>query len=456
MFAAKDTPGNLEAALGTYREQVQSLMASSWRGKSFRVFLFGDYEFQCHNYGISGASGARPCLLCHCLKASMRLPPEQQPATDKLARSLQSLDTDLQAFKAAGARLSDAKKYNNVIRRTILPVPLTDAVVPALHLNLGIFLYLYRAFEKELQKLDQQLAKQCTAAADTDREAFTKLVELHRDHVGLQHDISTAEQACLQHQHQLQYVMQTVHAIGQDVVPLAQQIQTGYAAATRRHADLLARRQQLETDILKLSGSKDFLGPCQSSLDPVLQQCNVKRQAYYSGTFNGNHVSTALKPAVVAALTEAPVQIVRERCPELLPDAKVIAARYSDGFSKYAACTEIFSHSTPVDDDVLLQLQINIEDFLKFCRAEVVERGYGHITPKLHLLEYHVVPLMERVKFGIGLLGEQGAESLHSAMNQLESAAKNTPSSLQRLKSVADQHLLACVMEGHRPSARKD
>ena len=29
------------------------------RGRKFRVFLSGDYEFQCHMYGISGAAGCK-------------------------------------------------------------------------------------------------------------------------------------------------------------------------------------------------------------------------------------------------------------------------------------------------------------------------------------------------------------------------------------------------------------
>ena len=33
---------------------LQTIFSS---GKRFRVFVFGDYEFQCHMYGLSGAQG---------------------------------------------------------------------------------------------------------------------------------------------------------------------------------------------------------------------------------------------------------------------------------------------------------------------------------------------------------------------------------------------------------------
>ena len=36
------------------------------------------------------------------------------------------------------------------------------------------------------------------------------------------------------------------------------------------------------------------------------------------------------------------------------------------------------------------------------------------ILPKMHILEDHVVEWMKRWKIGAGLMGEQGAESIHA------------------------------------------
>ena len=52
-------------------------------------------------------------------------------------------------------------------------------------------------------------------------------------------------------------------------------------------------------------------------------------------------------------------------------------------------------------------------------RHEVVDRRRGNITPKLHLLESHVVSSMRRFRVGLGLLGEQGREGLHHCRIQL-------------------------------------
>lgn len=47
VFQEKDTPANLTTALGQYSSQIEELEKMTWRGKKIRVYLFGDYEFQC-------------------------------------------------------------------------------------------------------------------------------------------------------------------------------------------------------------------------------------------------------------------------------------------------------------------------------------------------------------------------------------------------------------------------
>ena len=42
------------------------------------------------------------------------------------------------------------------------------------------------------------------------------------------------------------------------------------------------------------------------------------------------------------------------------------------------------------------------------------------IKPKLHILEDHMVNVLRKCRVGCGLLGEQGAESIHKVYNQLK------------------------------------
>ena len=64
------------------------------------------------------------------------------------------------------------------------------------------------------------------------------------------------------------------------------------------------------------------------------------------------------------------------------------------------------------------------------------------VTPKLHMLEEHVVPWIKKWGVGFGLLGEQGAESIHAYFNLLRHQYNSIPERLQRLKQMmVAQHL---------------
>ena len=214
--------------------------------------------------------------------------------------------------------------------------------------------------------------------------------------------------------------------------------------------DLLRRNEQdIVRQIEDVSG-KGLLGPCQKSSEPVLQANKIQRQVYHGRAFIGNHVHAAMKPTVVNALTQAPVTVVEERCPNLPQEAHTIAGRYRQLISGYAACSAIFSKSSSVSPEELSSLSVLIDDFLALCRKEIVERQLGHITvftPQLHLLEQHTLPLMTKLGVETGLLGEHGSESIQSTFNNYESDFENIHLSSQRLKTIADQHLLSCVTD---------
>ena len=49
------------------------------------------------------------------------------------------------------------------------------------------------------------------------------------------------------------------------------------------------------------------------------------------------------------------------------------------------------------------------------------------VTPKLHIFDEHVVPWIKTWGVGFGLLGEQGAESIHAYFNLLRHQYNITP-----------------------------
>ena len=58
------------------------------------------------------------------------------------------------------------------------------------------------------------------------------------------------------------------------------------------------------------------------------------------------------------------------------------------------------------------------------------------------MLEDHIVPWIKTWKTGCGLMGEQGAESLHAQFNSMERAYNNMRDRVERLKVLLKNHLL--------------
>ena len=58
-----------------------------------------------------------------------------------------------------------------------------------------------------------------------------------------------------------------------------------------------------------------------------------------------------------------------------------------------------------------------IVSFMNYFRANFPNEN---ISPKMHLLEEPTVEWVRRYNFGFGMLGEQGAESIHSPFQRTE------------------------------------
>jgi hypothetical protein len=80
----------------------------------------------------------------------------------------------------------------------------------------------------------------------------------------------------------------------------------------------------------------------------------------------------------------------------------------------------------------------NIDEFLSYYRSNFPE---ATITPKLHMLEDHVVPFIRAWRVGLGMMGEQGAESIHARFNALQRTYSNITNSVQQLKCKVLEHL---------------
>ena len=64
------------------------------------------------------------------------------------------------------------------------------------------------------------------------------------------------------------------------------------------------------------------------------------------------------------------------------------------------------------------------------------------VTPKLHMLEDHVVPFLKEWHVGFGFHGEQGAESLHALIQRIGQSYASIPNRVDRLKNIIKAHHL--------------
>ena len=262
------------------------------------------------------------------------------------------------------------------------------------------------------------LATKC-APTDDDGSLFIKLCALNTYLCAEQLQLADAAGRLDMISQQLQFVALHVQQQPQPGAPDVLQLLTGlkqlHTAAAANHQQHRVRHTEIQQEISKVGASKTFAGPCVASVEPILQQHNIERQVYHGGAFIGNHVHRALKPTVVTAIAQSHIPVIGERHPQLGQEAAIIANRFKGLMTGYANCRNIFSSCNAVDDRQLNQLQANISTFMEMARKEIVARGLGNITPKLHLLEHHTVPPMRDFCVGLGLLAEQVLRAFISA-----------------------------------------
>ena len=81
----------------------------------------------------------------------------------------------------------------------------------------------------------------------------------------------------------------------------------------------------------------------------------------------------------------------------------------------------------------------NIKEFMAFYRTSCPE---ATVLPKMHMLEEHVIPWLRKWHIGFGMMGEQGAESVHKYFNSLGRTYCGIPNSAERLKCMLREHQL--------------
>ena len=149
-------------------------------------------------------------------------------------------------------------------------------------------------------------------------------------------------------------------------------------------------------------------------------------------------------------------KVVAERCPEMEEMAQAVASKHGKALLLFSKCHQQFNSQSMFTPEMLsslgklytvfsvavlscgsLCLESNINEFLSHYRAAFPT---ATITPKLHMIEDHVVDFISQWRVGFGMMGEQGAESIHAVFNQLHRTYANMTNKVERLKSITTEH----------------
>ncbi|XP_065663349.1 uncharacterized protein LOC136085802 isoform X2 [Hydra vulgaris] len=347
IFEAKDYRINVKVAMSRFEKQIEDLQEMKYKDNNIRVFVFGDYQFLCALYGISGASGRHCCLFCYATASDMNL--GEQKSSEIKDRTLEDLLLDHEKFIENGGLKKNVKNFNNVITKPILKIPLDQVSLPSLHMALGIYLNFFNLFEEEVHQLDIMIAAEAVKSRINFSEEYPVFVSKQKQLLNLQTEI-------LNFDNQIQEI--------NDVILLA----------AVNNSDNLENFQSLYSKEIELLNSEKA-----KKKSSILQLCNCIPKLVHDEGYSGTNMH------------QFAVEISKK----------------------------------------------NINDLMKFYRLNWPEAS---VTPKLHMLEHHAIPFMQKWGAGFGFYGEQGGESIHMEFNKLKTTYQSIPCPTLRLKSILKSH----------------
>ena len=420
-FESIDTRSNLETGFEKIRESIEKLNNSTWNGKKVVLTLFGDYQFLCNSFGISGACGKYPCLWCHISKENIQIEDNWKDCEN---RSLETLEHNLEQFKNSGQKLKNAKECFNVINRPILAIYIDMVCPPYLHILLGIVKKHHDLYMIHSTKIDEKvgnfLAKNgSTFGKNKQFLAFIGDYSKYLDLLKKQNETTSAVEKAMSKK------------------------------CTKKTQVLKSKYSELQDEI---DNSKESLvlevnqGPISSSVDQILQKHRITVQSYHSRSFTGNHchkyLDQKINPKICDHVHIECKNILSQfngdakKVHAILEKAKEVSELFKELNHKFARVHNSISHCLPIAEEEAVEIEQYICDYLRFFREKI---GY-QIIPKQHFLEAHVMPWIRKWQVGLGLHGEQGCESTHAIFNSLKHSMRSVHHPLQNLKLTMREH----------------
>ncbi|XP_071509575.1 uncharacterized protein [Diadema antillarum] len=431
IFKATDNTYNLSLVLQKFSIEVDKLAAKTWRGRPIRIFHFGDYEYLTRMYGLTGPNGRHPCLYCEISKRDMAIPLAQRGPSP--SRSLPNLHEQLKKFEETPQ--AKAKDYMNVIRPPILNIPIDQVCPPGLHITLGLFLKHFQSLERSCETLDRVAASHLARREQPTEQQLSKsmaaLVQREKM-LGVLKEME-AERTDLAEQLACFLLLYPEESTSQPVALLQEAVREKDAEIKKANDDLMKQPKENK-------GS----GEITASLDEALHEMTIHRQAYYGRTFVGNHAHKCLQPSNVGKLTRKIVATTERVCPgasAVIGEAERVAKRYETLLLLYSRCHSRMNTSRFLEQEEIDELENDIKAYTTFFRANFPSES---TPPKLHLLEEHVVPWLRKWGASPGMMGEQGGESVHAQLNNIERDLRGFSNDLDILLRSIKGQWLAC------------
>ncbi|KAL5515787.1 hypothetical protein EMCRGX_G001007 [Ephydatia muelleri] len=301
---------------------------------------------------------------------------------------------------------------------------------PGLHITLGIFTKLYGLLEDECHALDLELALLSSEEAHSSFDTYSQELQMLRS---LQSDLKQAEEAYAVLQQMTTYVSLVIGENDPVTADFFVQCEEKKKYLGKLEAEVAKSKAIVEKGFSKKEG------PFVKALDDALQSIGVHRQQYFGGAFVGNHVHQALKECNIQKLCRSLCETAKNKLPHRSTQAEHRTEILVKAFSMFARCHNIYDHNF-IDETQAHALEEAVGEFMTFFRESFPQ---ATVPIKMHLLEDHAVPWAKSFHVGFGLLGEQGAESIHAKFTRLSLSYTAITDKVQHLLCIVKEHLIS-------------
>jgi hypothetical protein len=415
----------VKLVMGETIKQVYDWVNNTANGKVTIVFNGGDMKWLYMLLGLSSC-GHHFCVYCTISRDDLVSGnPHHCELKQFPARNFGFHMEQLQQYELAGSNKDIAKQYYNCIAQPIVGAAAFRCIAPMpLHIFLGMGEICLNIITKVCIDLDQYLFRIGIKSAE---EPNSKYIEdLYRRITEAENDIMVLEE-------HIQFL---------DDIKSESMVELN-------HNELLQLKTNMQSQIKHLSNSitsavaaiNASQGYFQHKLDKFLKIIKVTRKGNRGHSLVGSEVHKLFQPDNILAFTN----IIREQS---ISTGSNNNNKYGNNIEAFKLQSLMQIFSTMYHLSTAPRRLKDAEIQLLYDQAKELGIIYPtnypkrNITPKLHVLIYHIPAIAKQYKT-VGLLGEHSIESTHREFNQYDRTYCNITDPVQSLVNSFYLHYLA-------------